>query len=62
MLENETLKKKFNGFHNSTLVQIIGNKSADLGLFFSIFLYYSTLGLKPDGDGPLDIILILVIS
>jgi hypothetical protein len=24
----------FNGFHSSTLVQVIANKSADLGLFF----------------------------
>jgi hypothetical protein len=36
MSENETVFNPFfNGFHSSTLVQVIGNKSADLGLFFS---------------------------
>ena len=36
MSENKTLfQSSFKGFHSSTLVQVIGNKSADLGLFFS---------------------------
>ena len=42
MSENKTFFNPFfNGFHSSTLVQVIGNKSADLK--------------KPDGAGPLDI-------
>ena len=36
MLENKTFFNSFfNGFHSSTLVQVIGNKPPGLGLFFS---------------------------
>ena len=36
MLENKTFFNSFfDGFHSSTLVQVIGNKPPGLGLFFS---------------------------